>query len=189
MNTTNTTMNEKELKQLLEKYYSGETSVEEEEGLRDYFNGEVILPGFDSEKEIFSYYESSRAVHEPSSGFEDRILSGIDAEETREKSFTLRRYMIPLLGAAASIMILAGSYFYLGQKNELQDTYSDSKVAYAETMKILLDVSARMNKATLALEPVGKINQMKKKSFKEISKSTRIVEENLKRLEYLDKDK
>jgi hypothetical protein len=181
-------MNEKELRRLLEKYYSGESTEEEEAGLREYFTGENVLSGFEAEKEIFTYYTNSQEVPEPSSGFEDRILAGIDSVENKEAKFTISWYRIPLLGAAASILILVGFYFFTGQKNELQDTYSDSKQAYAETMKILLDVSAKMNKATLALEPVAKINEMQAKSFKAIGKSTRIVERNLRSLDYLKED-
>ena len=54
-------------------------------------------------------------------------------------------------------------------------------------MKILRDVSSQLNIGAQVLEPVGKINEMKKKSLKTINKSTRIVEKNLKNLDYLQK--
>ena len=72
-------------------------------------------------------------------------------------------------------------------ENEPRDTFSDPKIAYAETMKILLNVSSQLNQGAKALEPVAKMNEMTAKSFKAINRSTNIVEKNLKSLDYLQK--
>ena len=68
---------------------------------------------------------------------------------------------------------------------ESEDTYTDPEIAYAETMKILLDVSSQINHGTQSLKPVGRINKMKVKSFESINKSAMLVEKNLKSLGYL----
>ena len=106
-------------------------------------------------------------------------------ESGKPESIKIRRYLLPIMGVAASILIIAGSYFFLARNTELKDTYTDPKIAYAETMKILMDVSSKMNHATLALEPVGKMNKMASKSFEAINKSKGIVSKNLKNLDYL----
>jgi hypothetical protein len=179
-------MNAEELKQLLEKYYSGESTPEEETFLREYFNGDYIPEGFEAEREIFSYYTESASIPEPADGFENRIMDAIDlSERVISGPIKIRRYLIPIMSAAASILIIAGSYFFFVRNNQLKDTYSDPKMAYAETMKILIDVSSKMNHATVALEPIGKMNKMKTKSFEAINKSTGIIEKNLKTLNYL----
>jgi len=49
-------------------------------------------------------------------------------------------------------------------------------------MKILLNVSAKMNRGTMALEPVRKIDMMAARSLKTISRSTGRIEKNLKDL-------
>ena len=54
-------------------------------------------------------------------------------------------------------------------------------------MKILMDVSAKLNHGTQALQPIGKINEMTTKSFESINKSTSVIEKNLKNLDYLQK--
>jgi hypothetical protein len=178
-------MNEEELKRLIERYYNAESTEQEEKTLRDYFTGNDIPAGYEAEKEIFSYYTGSEEVPEPSIDFEARILAGIDASEIVLGSKRIRRYLLPLLSAAAGLLILAGSYFFFVNRHDSGDTFSDPDIAYAETIKILRDVSAQMNHGAQVLEPIGKINEMTKKSFETINKSTRIVVKNLKNLDDL----
>ncbi len=180
-------MKEEELKRLIEKYYNGESTEEEESSLRDYFRKNNIPEGYEAEKVIFGYFDESTEVPEPSIDFEARILAGIDASESKRRSRTMKKYLLPILSAAAGLLILGGSYFYFIVRAEPRDTFTDPEIAYAETIKILREVSSQMNRGTQVLEPVGKINKVTKKSFETINKSTRIVEKNLKNLELLNK--
>jgi hypothetical protein len=180
-------MKEEELKRLIEKYYNGICTEEEERSLRDFFRKNDVPKGYEAEKTIFGFYDESDTIPEPSIDFEARILAGIDASEKRRGTQNLKRYLIPLLSAAAGLLLLAGSYFFIINRPEPGDTFSDPAIAYAETLKILRDVSSRMNHGAQALEPVGKISEVTKKSFETINKSTRIVEKNLKSLNYLQK--
>jgi len=180
-------MKEEELKRLTERYYNGESTEEEERSLRDFFRRNDVPKGYEAEKDIFGFYDESEAIPEPSIDFEARILAGIDASEKQYGSQNVKRYLIPLLSAAAGILLLAGSYFFFINRPEKSDTFSDPAIAYAETIKILRDVSSRMNRGAQVLEPVGKINEVTKKSFETINRSTRIVEKNLKSLNYLQK--
>ena len=180
-------MKEEELKRLIEKYYNGESTEEEESSLRDYFRKNNIPEGYEAEKVIFGYFDESTEVPEPSIDFEARILAGIDASESKRRSRTMKKYLLPILSAAAGLLIVGGSYFYFIVRAEPRDTFTDPEIAYAETIKILREVSSQMNRGTQVLEPVGKINKVTKKSFETINKSTRIVEKNLKNLELLNK--
>ncbi len=182
-------MNAKELDKLLEKYYSGESTEAEEIILKDYFNGDNILSGYETEREIFLFYHTEGEIPEPSADFEIRIMEGIDNFGKKEKSYFFRRYMFPLIGAAASILIVAGTYLVLNQKTGMMDSFTDPQIAYQETRKILFDVSAKMNRATLALEPVGKMSEMTSRSFSAINKSTGIIEKNIRSLEVLTQEK
>ena len=179
-------MNVKELDSLLEKYYSGESTQGEERILRDYFRGDTILSGYEAEREIFKYYGTEKGIPEPSPDFENRIIAIVAGAGGKERTLNYRRYLLPLIGAAASILILAGSYFLFNRSGEMKDTYSDPQIAYLETRKILLDVSLKMNHATRELEPVGKINQMTEMGFSAINRSTIIIEKNLKGLDKVE---
>jgi hypothetical protein len=172
-------MKEEELKRLVEKYYNGESTEEEENTLRDFFNTNNVPEGYEAEKEIFSYFNGPVDIPEPSIDFEARIMAGIDASVRVTGTQKTRRTIISIMSTAAGLILLAGSYFLFVKKPETADTFSDPKIAYAETVKILRDVSFQLNHGVRVLEPVSKINKVKVKSFETISKSSRVVERNL----------
>jgi len=180
-------MNAEELNKLLEKYYKGESTEEEEKTLREYFKEHNVPESYKAEKDIFGYYIADREVPEPSFDFEARILAGIDASDSKRGSQKIRKYVLLSLSAAAGLLVLAGLYFFLVSRTEPKDTFTDPKIAYAETMKILIDVSSQLNHGVQALEPVSRINEMTTKSFEAINKSTIIIEKNLKNLDYIKK--
>ena len=175
-------MNAEELNRLLEKYYKGESTGEEDNVLSEYFNKENIPEGYEAEKEVFGYYKTAGKIPEPSHDFEARILAGIDAAEKSRGSHKGRKNILPYLSAAAGLIFLAGSYFFFINRSDSVDTFKNPEIAYAETMKILLDISSQLNRGTQTLEPVGKMNEMTAKSFKTLNKSTVIIEKSLKNL-------
>jgi hypothetical protein len=180
-------MNREDLNRLLEKYYNGESTEEEELEIRLFFNGNIIPEGYEAERALFSYYNNAMEVPEPSADFEARIISGINGSEKTAQVRRSRKLILTVLSTAAGVIIMTGSYFFFVNRNETDDTYSDPKLAYAETMKILFDVSARMNKGAVMLEPVTRINDITTKSFTAINKTTNIVGKNLRSLDYLQK--
>ncbi len=181
-------MNEEELNRLTEKYYSGLSTDEDEKLLRAYFSSDSVLPGYEAEKEIFGYYMESGNMPEPSAGFNDRIVQSIDSSSEKNGETKIRKLLLTLTGVAAGLLILAGTWFFLVSRSESRDSFSDPQIAYTETIKILMDVSSRMNRATSTLSPVSKINEMKEKTFEPINKSALILEKNLRSLDYLKVD-
>ena len=173
-------MKEELLKKLLEKYYSGDTSLQEEQSLREYFSGDGVFPGYEAEKEIFSLYSASGEISTPDKGLEGRIKLAIDDLEGNKLKWTpvIRRYAV--MSIAAAFLILIASYFMLKHHAEPRDTYSDPRMAYAETMKVLNVVSVKLNQGTAALKPVGKIRRAAESGFVTVSKSATLITENLK---------
>jgi hypothetical protein len=78
-------------------------------------------------------------------------------------------------------------YFFFARESEPTDTFSDPEIAYAETMKILHDVSIRLNKGTRALETVGMMQEVAQNSFNEISRPLNLIEEMLRPLDQLNR--
>lgn len=175
-------MNEEELKRLIGKYYDGNCTEGEESALRDFFRSGNVPAGYEAEKEIFRYYTNSEEIPEPSHDFEAQIMAAIDATERRKG---IRKLLLPVLSAAAGLLILGGSYFFFTTRADTHDTFSDPEIAYAETMKILRDVSMKLNRGTQVLEPIGKFDEMTRKSFKTINQSTTTVEKSMREIDWL----
>ena len=179
-------MKEEKLKQLLDKYYNGNTSSAEENELKDYFSGNKIFPGYETEKEIFSHYSHSEKIPLPAVDFESRILRAIDNLEVNTRKILIRKRYISYLGTAATILILVGYYLIFFQAREPADSFSDPELAYAETMKILYHVSVQLNRGTMTLEPIGKINSAAQTSIKSVDRSVSVISDYLKRFGFSD---
>lgn len=179
-------MKKAEINKLLEKYYDGESSEEEELILRRFFDNEYTAGDFEAEKDIFRFYSEQAEVPEPSVGFEQRIISAIDSnEESRFRRLPYRIFVYS--GIAAGLLLLIGTYFFFIHESEPADTFSSPEIAYAETVKILYNVSSKWNRGTEPLEIVEKVDYAREMSFSAINKSTRIIENNLKNLDYFQK--
>jgi hypothetical protein len=176
-------MKEEELKKLLEKYYNGYTSPGEEKELRKYFSENEMLPGFETEREIFCGMAELDRIPEPSYDFEERIIKAVDDIDVKHRRNIFRKKYIPLLSAAATVLLLIASYFIIINKAEPRDTYSDPQIAYIETMKILNDISVKLNKGANALQPITKIESATDFSRKSLERSASIISGALKKLE------
>lgn len=172
-------MKEDELKRLLERYYEGSSTEEEEKRIREFFR--LNSPaGYETERDLFALCEPEIKVPEPSSGFEPGILGRIDEYETGRRN--MRKLLLPLSGIAATLLLIAGSYFYISGRNRIADTYSDPAIAYAETVRILYSVSAQMNRAAGNLAPVTKLDRAAAIGIGALERSSSEIEKNLRML-------
>ena len=48
------------IEQLLEKYFEGETSIAEEQVLKEYFNTENVAPHLEMHKPLFCYFSDAK---------------------------------------------------------------------------------------------------------------------------------
>lgn len=185
MNIKSTSMKREELDLLLSKYYDGLTTPEEEKTLKVFFSGQDVPEGYEPEKAIFGYYSGITDIPEPSVDFDARILTSLDNSPSA-RTITVRKITLFFSGIAASIIILMGTWFFL-KSNEPVDTFSDPHMAYAETMKILMEVSLQMNKGAEALNPVSKMNLPDAPGIKVITNSRETLGKQLQNLEYVSK--
>jgi hypothetical protein len=176
-------MKKEELDRLISRYYTGSTTKEDERELISFFSGNDIPDGYEAEKAIFRYLEDASEIPEPSPDLEARIIAGLDFSENQGR---VRRLLITLSGVAAAIIIMTGSWFLLTTSNKPADTFTDPQLAYEETLKILYDVSSRMNQGAAAMEPFTKINSSLK-SLQVISKSTETFQNSFRSLDHLQK--
>lgn len=177
-------MNTQEILELLEKYYEGNTSDGEERILREALLSEEAHEGLEAEKEIFRLYSESSNFPEPSAGFEHKIIKSLN-ENVRQSNLKIsRRLLYTLTSSAAAILLIAGSYFMFIRNNEPADTFEDPALAYAETMRILYQVSSQLNHGMEALEPVRKVTSAASESIRTINESAGLLGENLRSVDY-----
>jgi len=177
-------MKEERLKELLDKYYNGDTSEEEEFLLRQYFSGENVLPGYEAENEIFNYYSDDINVNAPADDLEARLIDSIELLE--KKRMLRKRFIRSGLGMAATVLVLLGTYFFFLGSSEPKDTFSDPRIAYAETKRILYDVSVRLNRGTQALQHVVIISNAAQAGRESMQRSADIISNQFEKIVHLD---
>lgn len=180
-------MNTQEINRLLGKYYNGESSEEEEMILKRIFEEGNFPAEFEEDSEIFRYYSDSFSFPVASADLEKRIISAIGNDDVQTKGLVRKRLLYAVISAAAGILILFGSYFFLNRSIEPKDTYSDPQVAYAHAASILYDVSSKFSRGTRVLDPVIKFENATRKSIGTLAKSTGMIEDNLRNLDYFQK--
>jgi len=157
--------NLKHIEELLEKYYNGETNLEEERKLHWYFQTHEIPNHLKPDEEIFRYHYK-QTTEEASPDLTEKLSKLID-EEGRKSRFILPVRTIRMIsGIAASVLILLALWIGIGrdfmqQRNlgKFADTYDDPQLAYVETKKALLLVSEKLNAGTKELQYLKKYNQ------------------------------
>lgn len=175
-------MEQEKIRELLGKYYSGETSEEEEMALRQYL-GNTSVPSSLSDE--FGYLAAKpEKLPEPSAGFEAR-LDEITRKEIRMASPRSGWLRFAGIGAAAVIICVALLIFSPARTAPARDTFSDPAIAMAEVKSILLTVSERMNTGTSQLEQVSAITA-RPEELNSLTTINGLVGRNLSRLRYLD---
>lgn len=163
-------MDYKEIKELLDKYFDGETSLLEENQLQAYFNKQEVHPSLRSYQPMFQFFHAEQACRlDPA--FETRLLEKIQQTEQPQMRVVSMRTWI---ARAAAILILAAGMWWVYPKLQ---TPPEEAVAQAidwskyepetpeEAYKILKTslhkVSTELNDgAEKAAKEVMKVNKM-----------------------------
>lgn len=149
-----------DIKRLLARYYDGLTTEEEENMLHIYFNGNNIDASLKDESIFFTALQSSGCP--TPEGMEERISRQISQWNTLEVTTrrTIRHINLRwVVGIAASLLLLfaAGAIVYQNENKSPQteqDTYTNTKDAYAETSRALMKFSKTLNKGIDAAENI-----------------------------------
>jgi hypothetical protein len=153
-----------EIEQLIEKFYNGETSLEEEKILKDYMNNDTVPEQFIAVKEHFSFLTNEKEL-ELDDAFDEKILQLADAEKTQSNSLKIWTYR--LSGVAAAILLFVMVWFGtdLLKPKEVYGTISDPSLAFLETRKAMDEVSKKLNKGLHPAEKtVKKIDENVKRA-------------------------
>jgi hypothetical protein len=175
-------MEQEKIRELINRYFEGDTTAEEEQLLREYLN-DPSAP--DLLREKLGYLASFPGkVPEPSAGFYERLESVTHAPVTISPQRTARRYLAAVAAVAVIIAGLWMIFFHQGSP-VTRDTYDDPVIAMAEVKSILMNVSGKMNSGVEQLGQVSAITE-KREEFEGLGRISDIVADNLSRLRYLN---
>lgn len=168
---------ETDISLLLDKYYQGETSPEEEVLLAELLaecNDEEVL----AEKDMFAFAADSREI-DLDDEFDDMVFERIASRKINKFSLSLNEYLV-IAGSVAAALVLV---FIAGMKSFSEDqryakavkinndnytemkTYAKSEIASAfdvitEKIKLADKEMDKLNKIQPAIDALEKINVM-----------------------------
>jgi len=151
--------------ELLERFYKGETTLDEEKYLEQFFNKGNVPEALFADKELFLVMKEPGNVEIPDD-LNVRISDAID-RAVRNEFKTRRISWYSLSGLAAGLLVLISVYlFFLKDGSEslftdktMEDTYDDPIEAYEEAKRTLAYVSNKFNEGTSELQHIQKVNR------------------------------
>ena len=145
-------MNTKEIEVLLEKYYDGNTGIDEEKLLREYFTGRDVAAHLKSHQPLFIFFADEKQHEMKGAGFDEKAGSQYNRPSAGHRVVPMHRgrgKFVYFTSIAATILLLVGFFFTFRQDMKKTtkspaDTYNQ-ELAYAEASDALLFVSYNLN--------------------------------------------
>jgi len=167
-----------DLDKLIVKYYEGDTSLEEESQLRQFFKQQSLPEKYSEAKAYFEAMDEMSAFT-ISDDFEGKLDEAIIAEE---KPARLRITTYWISGVAATILLFLAIWLgpELVKPKELYGTINDPKIAFLETKKVLSEVSQKFNEGIKpAAETTDKVKENVEKAgeLKKVNKALKKTED------------
>ena len=155
-----------EIEKLLSKYWKNETSLQEEEQLRSFFNQQHVADHLKKYQSLFVYQalEKQKRVSE---NFENDVLERIRQYEEPMKPSIARTFSNSWMKYAA--IFILGFAVFLGYQSwkgnqiehfALEDTEQTPEEALKETKKALLLISAHLNKGEEQVTKLATFNSV-----------------------------
>ena len=148
----------KKIDELLEKYFKGESSKEEEQILRNLLAEANSSDKYMNEKIMFEYFNSEKSRNEISEEFDEKILKAINSNNTISIDF--RRKFHRIINIAAVIAMIIGIYFFFPYNNEQSAQISQEDYeGYVETYNALAKASKYINQVNQNLAKLEVIDE------------------------------
>lgn len=153
-------MDSKKIDELLNRYWECETTLEEEQQLRDYFLGNHLPEHHKEAAALFRYFSESKKKSIQDSGFETRVLS-----ETKPKRGKAVNLFYNSMRIAAGIAVLMVATWFIRTElrkstpQEVVDTFDDPQLAFEETKKALRIISQGIGKAEVHTQKINLFNE------------------------------
>ena len=153
-------MDYKTIHQLLDKYWEGETSLNEEKVLKTYFNEEEVAADLQQFAPLFQYLDT---VEMPAldDRFDQKLISKLEEKKIEVRS----PRMIHWLMRAAAVLLLISTAFYLQKQTPIVGTDHKEAINWEEKETMSPEEAWAQTKAALEL-----VSRKMKKGSKGVSK-------------------
>ena len=148
------------IEDILEKYFQGETSIAEENQLKEYFSSPNVAQHLEQYKPMFGYFSQAK-----------------EQKSTYEIPLESKKRNVAWLSIAASVVLLLGigTYFFVSEQNDTAvvasqtelGTYDDPEEALKATQKALALLSNNVNVGIESVQYIKEYEQSKNKIFKQ----------------------
>jgi len=144
---------------ILAKYFQGETSIAEENELKEYFSSSNVAQHLEQYKPMFGYFSQVK-----------------QQKSTQNIPLKTKKRNVAWLSIAAAFVVLLGigTYFYESDKDAAPvvaqselGTYDDPEEALAATQKALALLSSNVNVGIGSVQYIKEYEQSKNKIFKQ----------------------
>jgi hypothetical protein len=166
-------MDSNKIDALLQKYWNCETSLEEEQQLRDYFKSGNIPEQQKETAALFRYFELQKKKSLSDVSFDAKVLS--KTGKAGKDVFMKVAYNTMRIAAGVAVLLVAMWFI----RNEVRkdtpqamvDTYDDPKLALEETKKALLMISKGFGRAQKETKKINMFNEAKEEIQKKDTKT------------------
>lgn len=138
----------KKIEQILELYFEGESSLEQEHMLRAYFTGDDVATHLEKYIPLFSAFAKAK---------QERYTGEINLP--KKKAF------FPVFSIAASILVLVGLFLFFNNNNRNNKntndygTYKDPEVAALKTKQTLFMMGSFIDQSTSKLNALDEFEK------------------------------
>jgi hypothetical protein len=162
-------MDSRKIDELLKKYWECETSLDEEQQLRQHFEGGNIPDEHKEAAALFRYFATNK---KKSMGEEAFNLSSLHAQRNPDRGKVIHLLYNTMRIAAGVAVLMVAVWFVRKEIHKanpvaMEDTYSDPKLAFEETKKALMMISKGFTKAEQETRKINLFNEAQENIQKE----------------------
>jgi hypothetical protein len=167
-------MDSRNIDELLRKYWECETTLEEEQLLREYFEGSQISEHHREAASLFRYFSMNKKKSISDEGFEKQVLQVTHGTNSRK----IIQLVYNTMRIAAGVAVLMIAIYFVRKEIHkadpvaVEDTYNDPKLAFEETKKALMMISKGFTKAENEAKKINLFNEAQEDIQKNNSEKT-----------------
>ena len=150
------------IEEIVEKYFEGKSTVNEEKILQNYFSSGNVAPHLEQYTTLFTYFSAAK---------NEQYTEDVSTFKTLKLQKSSKKSNFLWFSVAASVLILMGigAYlFYASESlntNEGLGTYNDPKVAFEETQRALNLLSNNVNVGIESVQYIDEYEIAKSRIF------------------------